>query len=281
MVATVLDIGFPAGGYSLTLAGESLEGNSPGPGAWIAVALITAATLAGAWLARRNAEKSGLWLSLASAIMLATAMTDIIPDVWRESVNTGLPLWVAGAAGAFGFLVVTYFTRKGCAHGHEDESPRPGRHAPGRHRRVKEAVQAVAFGGMGTAAALTTHRVIEGATLALIVSLPIILALAIHSASEGVTLAAMLGEAKQRLFPWLVTSAVSPAVGVIIATFRPLPVILVPVLLALVGGVLLRTAVVGMKLAASKRKSGELGRRHMAASIAVASALGTLMVLAH
>ncbi|MFC5800117.1 ZIP family metal transporter [Streptomyces formicae] len=263
-------------------AGETLGQNPLDAGAWIAVLIICIATLIGAWLARRNAERIGLWLSIASAVMLVTAVTDIVPDVLRGSLATGLPLWAPGLSAAVGFLVVSYFTRKGCGHGHEHAfAQRPGRHAPGRHRRVKQAVGAIAFGGMGTAAALSTHRVVEGATLALIVSLPIILALTIHSASEGLALTAMLGEARERLSPWLVTSAVSPAVGVVVATVRPLPMTVVPMLLALVGGVLLRTAIVGRRLAASKRRSGELRRRHMAISIAAASAIGTLMVMAH
>jgi hypothetical protein len=43
----------------------------------------------------------------------------------------------------------------------------------------------------------------------------------------------------------------------------------------------LRTAVVGLKLAAAKRRSGELRGWHMATSVATASALAALMALAH
>ncbi|MEU0164100.1 hypothetical protein ABZ214_01255 [Streptomyces iakyrus] len=267
--------------HPLLVASETLEGNSPGPGAWVVVALICVATLLGAWLARRNAERMGLWLSLASAVMLVTAVTDIIPDVWREAVETGMPLWLPAVAGATGYVVITYFTRKGCGHGHDEDTRHRARHAPGRHRRVKEAIGAAMFGGMGTAAALTTHRVIEGATLALIVSVPVIFALVLHSASEGLALAALLAEARERLWPWLIVSAISPAAGVLIATISPLPPTLAPVLLATVGGVLLRTAVVGLKLAAGKRRSGELRGWHMAVSVAAASTLGALMVMAH
>ncbi|MEU2433283.1 hypothetical protein ABZ611_27970 [Streptomyces sp. NPDC007861] len=274
------------GNDTLNPAGGTLGQNPPDTGAWITVLIICTATLIGAWLARRNAERIGLWLSIASAVMLVTAVTDIVPDVLRDSLATGLPLWAPALSAAAGFTVVAYFTRKGCRHGHEhghehESAQRPGRHAPGRHRRVKQAVGTIAFGGMGTAAALSTHRVVEGATLALIVSLPIILALTVHSASEGLALTAMLGEARERLSPWLVTSALSPAVGVVVATVRPLPMTVVPVLLALVGGVLLRTGILGLRLAASKRRSGELRRRHMAISIVAASAIGTLMVMAH
>ncbi|WP_109782616.1 hypothetical protein [Streptomyces sp. CG 926] len=265
----------------LDIAGDSYERNSPGKGAWTAVLLICLATLLGAWLARRYEHRMGLWLSLASAVMLVTAMTDIIPDVWRGAVDNDVSLWWCGAAAGIGFLVITYFTRKGCGHGHDDEGkPRP-KHAAGRHRRVKEAIGAAMFGGMGTAAALTTHRVIEGTTLALLVSLPVIFALVLHSASEGLALAALLKEARERLAPWLLVSAISPAAGVIAATIHPLPPTATPVLLAAVGGVLLRTAVVGIKLAAAKRRSGELRNWHVAASVATASALAAVMAMAH
>ncbi|AWZ05818.1 MULTISPECIES: hypothetical protein [unclassified Streptomyces] len=76
-------------------------------------------------------------------------------------------------------------------------------------------------------------------------------------------------------------SAVSPAAGVLLATIRPLPASLTPVLLAMVGGVLLRTAVVGLKLAAAKRRSGELRGWHISVSVAAASTIGAVMVLAH
>ncbi|MDD7967770.1 vitamin K epoxide reductase family protein [Actinomycetospora lemnae] len=54
-------------------------------GAFGAVALISAATVLGAWLASRYSGRVGLWLSLASAMMLASALTDIVPDVWHVS----------------------------------------------------------------------------------------------------------------------------------------------------------------------------------------------------
>jgi ZIP family zinc transporter len=201
------------------------EGKSPGREAWAAVALVSVSTLAGAWLARRNSKRLVVWLAIASATMLVIALTDLLPDAWKEAVETGLPLWVIGIAVATGFLVITYFTRKGCGHDHGSDSGNrsAGRHAAGRHRRLKEAVGAALFGGMGTAAALTTHRAIEGMTLAFSASIVVVIALMVHSASEGLALAALLQIAKQRLAPWLVVSCVSPVVGVVFATVSPLP----------------------------------------------------------
>jgi hypothetical protein len=165
-------------------------GRAPGRDAWIAVVLVSASSLAGAWLARRNSGRIVVWLAMASATMLVIALTDLLPDAWQEAVKTGVPLWVIGLAAAVGFVVITYFTCKGC--GCESEAGKKGgRHAPGRHR-VKDAVDAALFGGMGTAAALTTHRAIEGATLALAASGVVVLALMVHSASEGLALTALL-----------------------------------------------------------------------------------------
>ncbi|MBE3015097.1 hypothetical protein IL992_38915 [Microbispora sp. NEAU-D428] len=245
-----------------------------------AVLLVCASTLIGAFLARRNSARMSLWLVIASAMMLVTALVDLAPDAWEEAHEAGVPAWVLALSAGFGFAVITYFTRRGCACP-DDEPPRAALHAPGLHRRVKQGIDAAVFGGMGTAAALTLHRAVEGAALALTASVVVIIALVVHSASEGLALAALLDIAKQRLLPWLVVACLSPAVGVVIATFSPLPDHLVPILLAMVMGVLCRTAVVGMKLAASKQQGGRLSRRHIAIAATTAAGAGLLLATAH
>ncbi|WP_436762957.1 hypothetical protein [Streptosporangium sp. V21-05] len=266
-----------------SVLGPALEGASPGTGAWAAVLLVSLSTLAGAWLARRDSARVTVWLAIASAMMLITALVDLLPDAWRDATETGVPLWAVGLAVVFGFLVITYFTRKGCGHGHGHGGSRAvgGRHAPGLHRRVKEAVDAALFGGMGTAAALTLHRAIEGATLALTASAVVVIALMVHSASEGLALAALLDMAGQRLAPWLVVSCLSPAAGILIATVAPLPGRAVPLLLGMVTGVLLRTAVVGLRLAAAGQEGGRLSRRQLAIAAGVAVTGGVLLVATH
>ncbi|MBP2706171.1 hypothetical protein JOL79_20380 [Microbispora sp. RL4-1S] len=261
--------------------GAALERQPAGQEAWAAVVLVCASTLAGAWLARRNSRRMTIWLAIASAMMLVTALVDLLPDAWHEAAESRTPMWTVGLAAVLGFTVITYFTRKGCACPHDAAESRAGKHAPGLHRRVKEAVGAALYGGMGTAAALTLHRAIEGATLALTASAMIILALTVHSASEGLALAALLDMARQRLAPWLVVACLSPAVGVLFATFRPLPEQWVPVLLGLVIGVLSRTAIVGMRLAGSRQRNGRLSRTHLAIAAAVSITAGTLLAFAH
>jgi zinc transporter ZupT len=261
--------------------GPALQGASPGAGAWAAVLLMSLSTLAGAWLARRNSAKVTVWLAIASAMMLITALVDLLPDAWRDAAETGVPLWAVGLAIVFGFLVITHFTRKGCGHGHGGPRPVGGRHAPGLHRRVKEAVDAALFGGMGTAAALTLHRAIEGATLALTASAVVVIALMVHSAGEGLALAALLDMARQRLAPWLVVSCLSPAAGILIATIAPLPGQIVPLLLGMVTGVLLRTAIVGLRLAAAGQEGGRLSKRHLTVAAGVAVTGGALLIATH
>ncbi|GAA2074891.1 hypothetical protein [Actinomadura alba] len=263
-------------------ATDPVLGEDPPAGrVWFAVLLVSAATLAGAWLARRRSRHVVAWLAIASATMLVVTLTDLLPDASRDAAETGVPLWVVGVAVAGGFLAIALFTRE--AYGLEVASDEEvvATHAPGRHRRLKEAVGAALFGGVGTATALTTHRAIEGATLALSTSVLIVMALIVHSASEGLALAALLDMAEQRIGPWLVVACVSPAVGVVIATVSPLPGKVVPVLLGMVAGILLRTAVVGLRLAVHKREGERLVTRHLAVAAVVALSVGALLAMAH
>ncbi|MFG1697147.1 hypothetical protein [Nonomuraea sp. NPDC049309] len=258
------------------LAHPSMNADLPAWSSWAAVALIVVSTLAGAWLARRNAPKIGLWLAIASALMLITALTELLPEAWQEAVATGVPIWAIALAGLFGFAVITYFTRKGCGHQHTRVG-RPRRHAPGLHRRVKHAVSAAVFGGVGTAGALTLHRMIEGTTLALALSAVVVAALMVHSASEGLALTALLDLARKPLAPWLVAACLSPAAGVVLAEVITLPPESLPILLAILAGVLLRTAVIGLQIA---RADGRLPRRRLVPVAAITLAVGGLLAAA-
>ncbi|MGW0198081.1 hypothetical protein [Nonomuraea sp. NPDC003201] len=254
---------------------DPLDAALPAWTTWVAVVLVALSTLAGAHLARRNSAKISIWLAIASALMLITALVDLLPDAWQEADATGVPIWVVGLAGLFGFAVITFFTRKGCGHSHEAGAAAGGRHAPGLHRRVKEAVSAAVYGGVGTAAALSLHRMIEGATLALVSSAVVVAALVIHSASEGLALTALLDLARKPAVPWLALSCLAPAAGVVLATVAPLPAQSVPILLGMVTGVLLRTAVIGLTIA---RDSRRLSRRHLVIAATVVAGVGGLLI---
>ncbi|MFI6176338.1 hypothetical protein ACIA8R_12460 [Nonomuraea sp. NPDC051191] len=260
--------------FELNVADTPVDTALPAWTTWAAVVLVALSTLVGASLARRKNARISVWLAVASALMLITALVDLLPDAWHEADATGVPLWVVGLAGAFGFLVITFFTRKGCGHGHGDKAG-GGRHAPGLHRRVKQAVSAAVYGGVGTAAALSLHRMIEGATLALAASAVVVAALVIHSASEGLALTAMLDLARRPAAPWLALSCLAPAAGVVLATVGPLPAQSVPILLGMVTGVLLRTGVIGLTIA---RDSRRLTRRHLVVAASAVAAIGGLLV---
>ncbi|GAA4570067.1 hypothetical protein GCM10023193_55580 [Planotetraspora kaengkrachanensis] len=243
--------------------------------------LVGASTVAGAWLARRNSRRLTAWLAVTSALMLVTALADLLPDAWSDAVACGVPLWAVGLAAAFGFLMITHHSRKSCACDLETTRPHAAEHAPGRHRRVRGMVGAAVFGGLETAAALTLHRAIEGATLALNATLVVVIALMVHSASEGLALAALLDVGGQRLTPWLVVACVSPAVGVLAATVSPLPGQVVPILLGMVTGVAVRTAIAGMHHAASRHERVIVSKRHLDVAAAIVVTGGVVLVGAY
>lgn len=274
------------------LANSGLENDPERNESFGAAALISTATVMGAWLATRYAERMGLWLSVASALMMVTALTDIVPDVWAESGEAGTPLWIPGIALVLGFVVVAYFTRGGCGHGHDEPAKPEGDHheghdhghghhdAPSREGAVAPERSATA-GGVGTAAALTVHRVIEGATLALAPSVAVIGALFVHSASEGLALGALFQQTRQRLGPWLLLSVAGPVLGVVVASVSPIPETVAPVLLALVGGVLMRTAWMGLTMVAAEHRRGQLRTWHVVAAVVAAGMLATVTIMSH
>lgn len=243
---------------------------------WLAAVLVAVATLAGSWLARRSSMKVSVGLAIASALMLVTALGEIVPDAVDDAIEQNVPLWVIGLSIVFGFVVITYFTREGCAHDHTKES---ARHAAGVHRRVKAVATAALFGGTGTAVALAVHRAIEGATLTLTgASAVVLLALLVHSVSEGLALTAMLDLAGKKVGFWMFLACLSPAAGILVAETSPVPPEATPILLGTVAGVLLRTAIVGFRLAGGE--SGRLPRRAALAAGGVAAALAATLAVA-
>ncbi len=243
---------------------------------WLEAVLIAVATLAGSWLARRSSTKVSVGLAIASALMLVTALGEILPDAVDDAIEQNVPLWVLGVSIVLGFAVITYFTREGCAHEHPKEA---ARHAAGVHRRVKAVATAALFGGTGTAIALAIHRAIEGASLTLSgASLVVLLALLIHSLSEGLALTAMLDLAGRKIAFWMVLACLSPVVGILIAEMSPIPPQATPILLGTIAGVLLRTALVGFRLAGGE--TGRVPRRAAVAAGGVAAALAATLAVA-
>ena len=189
------------------------------------VALISGATLAGAWLGKRAAGLRALSLACTAAMLVIVVAADLAPDVIAGLRTTWLPWWAAVLALAAGLLGTDVLVRRGCACG------------------VGPA------GGQATAVALGVHRAVEGAALAIAGSAAVITALVLHAASEGFALATLLrGEPRARAAILLAVMCLSPAAGAAVLSAVPLPESATPVLTSLVAGVLLRTALAAWQL---------------------------------
>ena len=186
------------------------------------VALIAGATLAGAWLGRRFARLRTISLIGAAVALVAVVAADLVPEIWNDLRETGLPWWIAAAGLAAGLAATDAIVRRGCVCG-------PGAHAPA--------------GGRATAIALGVHRTLEGAALAIAGSAAVIAALVVHAASEGFALTALLrGERRSRAAGLLAITCLSPALGAATLALVHPPESAAPVLTSVVAGVLLRAA---------------------------------------
>jgi ZIP family zinc transporter len=189
------------------------------------VALVAAATLTGVWLGRRCFRLPRLSLAFAAMLLLVVVVADLLPDIWNDLSGTGLPWWPAAGALGGGFLATDVLVRRGCGCG------------------IGPA------GGRATTAALSAHRAVEGAALAVAGSVAVIAALVLHAASEGFALAALLrGERRGRAAALLAITCLSPAAGAAVLSQVPLPAAAAPVLTSLVAGVLLRIALTAWQL---------------------------------
>ncbi|SES46740.1 zinc transporter, ZIP family [Streptomyces sp. yr375] len=204
-------------------------------GQYLGLMLIAAGTLVGAWSGRRWSHRSTVLLGAASGVLLAVAGADIVPHAVHEADEVGLSRWVVPVAVVMAFALASAgrLLRRRCE---------PG--------RLQSA---------GTAMALVLHRLVEGMTVALLASVPVVAALVVHSVSEGLALTAVLdARGRRRLTPWLVTVCLSPLVGGWITLVAPVPEWVHVLLLAVVAGVLLRGAGTALALARRRRAAGEL-----------------------
>jgi zinc transporter ZupT len=104
--------------------------------------------------------------------------------------------------------------------------------------------------GAGTAAALTVHRFLEGAAIALAGSVVVTLTLTAHALGEGLATGALLGEQpRRRVAGWLALMCLSPVVGAAAADAFPVPMAAEPVLLTVAAGVLVQAARVSLRAA--------------------------------
>ncbi|UXY32066.1 hypothetical protein [Streptomyces sp. HUAS TT20] len=239
----------------LCVAGTSTDEGTrwqlPSTEALVAVVLVGVATTAGAWLARRGSGRSELLLAAASGILLIIAVLDLLPDAWDEAHQVGVPQWAVPLAALASYGVTGALARIGCP-------CEPGR-----------------AGGISSASGLALHRFLEGATLALTPSVAVMAALLVHAAGEGLALAALLGvHPKRRVAPWIALACLSPVAGAFVTSALPIPDDLMPLLLALIGGVLARSAWAALVLAHQQRPAD---RRVLAVPVAAAMTLAAAL----
>lgn len=221
---------------------------------WIALGLIAAATLGGARLGRRLRRDSALPVAAAAGVLLGIVAGDLVPDIARETADTGLPWWLAGGTGVIGFVGAGWALRRGCP-------CEPGLGS-----------------GIGTALAVGVHRALEGAALAVLGSVAVAIGLVIHAGSEGFALTALLNaERPRRALGWLALACLSPAVGAGTISVVPLSGRVTALLTVLVAGVLASAAVTAYRVA--RQRSGH-GLAVGGATTAIAAVLAlTLLTL--
>jgi zinc transporter ZupT len=199
------------------------------PGAVLAGAgLVASATVAGAWLARRRPGQRQIWFAAAAGALLAIAGMHLLPDAWRGARDAGMWPGLVPTTAIAAFAAAGLAARAGC----------------GCQEHKEQA------NGAGTAAALTVHRFLEGAAIALASSVVVTLALTAHALGEGLATGALLGEQpRRRVAGWLALMCLSPVVGAAAADAFPVPMPAEPVLLAVAAGVLVQAARVSLRAA--------------------------------
>ena len=214
----------------MPVAVASLAGGYlPGRMVIVGTLLIAAATVLGAWLARRGPGRHEAWLGAAGGALLVIAGLHLLPDAWSaaRAARIWAPAVPAAAVASFGLAGLA--ARTGCACG----SGRPH------------------TGGAGAAAALAVHRFLEGSALALAASVLVAAALAVHALAEGLAVGALLGcQSRRRVAGWLAVMCLSPAAGAVTASVLPMPTAAGPVLLAVAAGVLGQAALISLRAAA-------------------------------
>jgi hypothetical protein len=190
--------------------------------------LVAAATVTGAWLARRGPGQRQMWFAAAAGALLIIAGLHLLPDAWAGARAAGIWPPLVSVAAAAGFAAAGPATRAGC--GCQE------------HREQAS--------GVGTAAALAVHRFLEGAAIALAGSAAVALALATHAFGEGLATGALLGgQPRRRVVGWLALMCLSPVVGAAATDTFAIPAAAEPVLLAVAAGVLAQAARVSLRAA--------------------------------
>jgi len=227
----------------------------PGP-VLAAAGLVAAATVAGAWLARRPGQQQ-TWFAAAAGALLIIAGLHLFPDAWASARAAGIWPGLVPVAAVAAFTAAALAARAGCSC-----RPHPG-----------------PASGAGAAAALAVHRFLEGAAIALAGSAAVALALATHAFGEGLAAGALLGrQPRRRVGGWLALMCLSPLLGAAAADAFPVPEAAEPVLLAAAAGVLAAAARVSLRAAFGDPRPARLLLSRPAATATVAAIITALAV---
>jgi zinc transporter ZupT len=218
--------------------------------------LIAAATVAGAWLARRRPGQQQIWFAAAAGALLTTAGLHLLPDAWAGARAARIWPGLVPIAALGAFTAAGLAARAGCGCREHTE------HAS----------------GAGTAAALAVHRFLEGSAVALAGSAAVAAALAVHAFAEGLATGALLGARPRRLTGWLAAMSVSPLIGAAAGGAFPIPAAAEPVLLALAAGILAQAARISLRAASHGLRTRPLPLTHTAAVTTTAAIITALAV---
>jgi zinc transporter ZupT len=221
------------------------------------VALVAAATVAGAWLVRRRPGQRQSWFAAAAGLLLIIAGLHLLPDAWADAQEAGVWPPLVPMAAAAAFVAAGLAARVGCA--------------CGEHREL--------VAGAGMAVALAMHRFLEGAAIALTGSAAVALALAAHAFGEGLATGSLLsGQPRRRVAGCLALMCVSPVLGAVVADAFPVPEVAEPVLVATAAGVLAQAALVSLRAAFRGLRPRQLLVSRPAAVTATAAVVTVLVV---
>jgi zinc transporter ZupT len=228
------------------------------PGTVLAGAgLVAAATVAGAWLARHRPGHRQIWFAAAAGALLIIAGLHLLPDAWAGARAAGIWPGLVPIAAVAAFAAAGLAVRAGC----------------GCQEHRERAT------GAGTAAALTVHRFLEGAAIALAGSAVVALALAAHAFGEGLATGALLGgQPRRRVAGWLALMCLSPLIGAAAAGAFPVPAAAEPLLLAVAAGVLAQAARVSLRAAFRGLRPARLLLSPAAATTTMAAVVTVLAV---
>jgi len=224
----------------------------PGP-VLAGAGLMAAATVAGAWLARRRGGHREIWFAAAAGALLIIAGLHLLPDAWSAARAARIWAGLVPAAAVAAFTVANLATRLGCAcQEHEQQAS-----------------------GVGAASALAAHRFLEGSAIALAGSVAVVVALAAHAFGEGLAAGALL---RHRVAGWLAAMCVSPVLGAAAASAFAVPEAAEPVLLAVAAGILGQATWISLRAAFRGLRPARLLLSRPAAATSAAAILTTLAV---